>query len=260
MRKYGFLLLATMVICGYAADENNGKEESPKPAFSIQLFCPQPELLYKQDGKFPFAYFWRKDFIDIRRFEKVLLKPLNVEKFDFREEDKINPAFQEELAQLSGMLAQEFGRAVDIEGKRMELKSTGQADDKTMIVEVALVPLVPLDSYRRLASYHGGKPGTSEMVSDMLNRNLLAIEVVVRSGEDGELVAQMAALCGDPKESDAAEKKPWTVIARKQLADWSLKFVSTIKAELNRDKNGRYQLISGKIQPSPESAKDKEKK
>lgn len=248
MKKYWALLLTAVMICGHAM--------SGDTAFPVQLFCPQPELLYRQTGEFPFAYFWRKDFIDIRRFEKILMKPV-IDKFGFSEKERNSPPLQNELKQLSDMFIQEFGKAVEAEGKRVELKLTDEVDDKTMVMEVALVAVIPPDGFRRLMSYQAVRPsGRDGLIFGMLCRNLVVIEAVVRSGEDGELVAQLASLCGEAGDAAKLDPKAWPEAVRKLLADWNLKFVSTIKAELNRSKDGSYLSISGKIQPPA----DKEKK
>lgn len=241
MKSFLILALAAVAICGRAAEQETKS--------TVQLFCPQPELLYKQGGSFPFAYFWRKDFIDIRKYEKIKIEPV-ADKFWLDENGKNNPHLQEALTQLSDMFVQEIRRAVGIEGRRIELTLTDKADEKTMILETALVPVMPLNNFRRYLSYRSDAGfSDADMLYGMLCWNLVAIEAVVKSGDNGEVIAQLSGLCGEAKNVTPNDSKAWPDAARKLLADWSLRFVSTIKAELNRAKDGRYLSISSKIIP-----------
>ncbi len=248
MKSFLILILAAAAVCGRAAEQET--------KLTVPFFCPQPELLYKQGGSFPFAYFWRKDYIDMRKYEKIKIEPV-VTKFWLDKDGKSSPQLQEALTQLSDMFVGEIRRVVEIEGRRIELSLTDKADGKTMILETALVPVMPLNNFRRFLNYRSEAAFTdAEMIYGMLCRDLVVIEAVVKSGDNGEVIAQLAGLCGEAKNISYTEGKAWTGDARKLLADWSLNFISTVKAELNRAKDGRYLSISGKIIP-PESQKAK---
>ncbi len=227
--------------------------------FKVQVFCPQPELLYKQSGDFPFAYYWRRDYIDIRKFEKIQIKPV-ADNFWFDGQDRNNGQLKNDLNRLSETFVGEIKKAIDAEGKMIELKVTDEVDAKTMILEVAMVPVMPLDYYLRMLSYYGSKKYTGiNLPYGMLCMNMVVIEAVVRNGENGEPVAQMASLCGTAKDVKTLTENDWIQAVNPLLADWSMKFVSTIKAELNRGKDGTYLSISGKITTPAAPEKDQKK-
>ncbi len=245
--KKSIILIMAVLLAGVAVFAHDDDK------FPIQVFCPKPEMLYKQNSDFPFAFYWRKDYIDIRKFDKIVVKPM-VTKFWKDNED--SKKLQAELKFMADMLNAEIVRAINAEGQRIELKITAKPDAKTMILEVAVVPLMKLEYFRRYINYRSGASYSGEYLPfGMVCMNMAAIEAVVRSGEDDSLVAQIAGICDIPEKTDPMNEAQWRAITAQIFRNWSKNFVATIKAELNRDKDGKYLSISGKI-PTVAPAKE----
>lgn len=256
--KKTIILTMAVLLTGLTVFAGGKDKDKDKDKFPIQVFCPKPDMLYKQDGDFPFAFYWRRDYIDIRKFDKIVVKPMESKFWDVDDDNKKQ---EEEVKLMADMLNAEIVRAINAEGQHIELKTTAKPDAKTMILEVAVVPLMKLEYFRRYINYRSGASYSGDNLPfGMICLKLAAIEAVVKCGDDGSLVAQIAGICKVPEDVEYMNETKWRNITSRMFRDWSKNFVATIKAELNRDKDGKYLSISGKIPVvAPPVAKEQKK-
>ena len=242
------LMMIPLLVAGMTAAAQNQTQSVPKPV-NLQVFCPSPELLYKQTGEFPFAYFWRRDYIDMRKFETIVLKP-PVSQFWFNDNDSKRISKEQLTDWQTGVnsLNERFDAAFTATfrsgGRFIELRRTDKAGEFSIVLEVALIPLMPLESFCRYVSF-GDVDAGGNLVDAMAAAGFLSVEAVVRNAQ-GELVAQLCSRLPAYSKFSITNAKTWREGADAAIQQWNNDFISVIKTELNRAKDGTYIAISGK--------------
>lgn len=242
-------ILALVLLCAIMpriGAQKVREEQSTK----MLSFCPEPQLLYKQEADFPFAYFWRRDYIDIRKFDKILIKPpINQlsAKFDPKKINKEQlEILKTEITALNEQFLTTFAAQIRSIGRFIELRQTEKPDAKTMILEVAFIPLMDLDSFYSYLNYKSTKTLTvNHLPHGLISAGFFSIEAVVKDHQ-GELIAQLGSILPAAAKFNVNDKKTWTDSADAAIKKWNKDFIAIIKAELNRNKDGIYISISGK--------------
>lgn len=229
-------------------------QDNAEPPVCHQVFCPKPELLYRQHLDFPFAYFWRREYIDIHKFNKIILKPCSIFWLSELDTKKINPAqmetWKKETAEFEQCFKDVFTSCLRTRGRFINLHQTEEIDDNTLVLEVAFVPLMNLDSFYRYLRYERITAASGKLLPyGLLGAGFLSLEAVVKNAK-GELIAQMSGRLPVAKNFSVENENSWPVVAQKSIAHWNRNFISIIKAELNRRKDGTYIAISRNTMPN----------
>lgn len=246
MNRLSILILVMLSAITTVVDAQDRKSQLS----NTLSFCPEPQLLYKQESDFPFTYFWRRDYIDIRKFTKILIKSPTNQWLSGIDRNKIDKKqlqiWETEMSAFNDQFLTTFAAQIRSVGRFIELRQTDKPDAKTMVLEIAFIPLMNLDSFGRYLDYSSSVILTgNNLPYGLIGAGFLSIEAVVKDHQ-GKLIAQLGSHLPTMEKFNANIEKSWIDNADVAIKKWNSDFIAIIKAELNRSKEGIYISISGK--------------
>lgn len=169
-------------------------EADPVP---LTNFLPNHKLLQRQKASFPFNRMWYKKDMDWQRFSKLKFDQVDIS--HMLEDDwwqKVSEAkasgMRGEAKVLGDKMRQDFIRAIQ-KNSRYELSVVNSVDERTAVVQLALVQLVPTKAFFNAAGTIAGFfiPGAS--LVNAVNSGSIAMECKVIDGRNGEVVMMLTA-------------------------------------------------------------------
>ena len=219
-------IAALTALAGCKADETNSSD-----------FINEPELM-SYDPSTPFnRTYWNKKF-DPKAYDELLVAPVNtqyVRAQSIWEKANVINVSQEQLAKDINALAdytrQSFIRAADQDPQK-RFKVVGSAGPKTLILELALVQVVPSKAAMNALGYVTWVPSAVTSVGSMgtdsqdTGKGVIAIEGRVRDGATGEIIGMFADR-ERPKTAIVDIKSlNWWAPAKSVIDDWSRQLIA----------------------------------
>ncbi len=151
------------------------------PAAPHAGFLQAPEVLTPQEG-IPFNAAWFKPGVDLRRYSKVYISPVNTDyllQMDWWAKASFSGHCQKDEAE---KLGQFFRERVQHEfGKLESPRVVDVPDAETLIINLALVEVVPTKTWLNVIGYVAAIPPS---------HGVTAFEAELRDGGTGEILAQ----------------------------------------------------------------------
>ncbi len=145
-------------------------------------FIEKPELL-KPDSKLPFNAAWIKDDADLLGYKKVYVAPVDTThllKLDWWQKAAIAPGDQQKWADGLAVYFQDKMKAQFTDGDDNKYQVVDTPDDETLIVELAIVEVVPTKvwlnaiGYALLGAVDQGETGFEGRLRDGKTKQVIA--------------------------------------------------------------------------------------
>lgn len=225
-----FLALLIFVGMGCAIFKAN---EAPDAGF-----LPHPERLEKHPERFPFQKVWLKDYSEKYRdnYSEVVIAPVDTSHMlahdwysDLNLEGK--KMVHEDARSIAEYMHEKFKETIrdDHAGKLVLVEMPGP---RTMIVELALVELVPTKTWLNIAGDLGGFfiPGAS-FLAGLGSSGSVAIEGRIRDGRTREIIVMFKDRESDQIAPIGIQDLTWYKHAEDEIDDWAAQFVEVLDTE-----------------------------
>jgi hypothetical protein len=208
--------------------------EAPPTAFTSDS---NPELAAHNDGTTPFQRtYWDRNY-DSKAYDELLVAPVNTNYLaaqNFWEKANIANAVpgkaQQDIADIAEYTRQSFIRAAANDPNH-RFKVVSEAGPKTLILEVALVQLVPskvalnaigyVTWVASAVSYGGSVAGDSQDTG----KGVVAIEGRVRDGATGKIIGMFADRERPPAAIVDVKSLNWWAPAKAIIDNWSKQLI-----------------------------------
>lgn len=225
VRKFNILLLALSVTgCSYI---NSFLTAEPAPDSG---FLEHPEQMKPHPERSPFNRFWCKNHgCDWSKFQSVIVTQVDTSHIiknswwdNFNTEPKSK--LQEDRHAIANYLRESFTFALQTD-TAVHHEVVNSPKNRTMILEMALVELVPTKAFMRSVMDIVGFliPGVQAL--GLTGSGSVAIEGRIRDAETGEVIFKFADRQQDKTALISVQDLTWHGHAREIIDDWAREFV-----------------------------------
>jgi hypothetical protein len=176
-------------------------------------FIEQPELMQKSDD-LPFDAYWSAPDVNLASYTKVYIAPVNTDHLLSQEWwDKVNVSF--DIKESADKLAKLFQKDMvegftDYDGKKYQVVDV--PDDQTLMVELALVEVVPAKVWLNLVT---------EIFIGGLDEGTTAFEGRLRDGKTKKVIAEFKDREYGQMSIISVADLQWYAHSRHTLSRWS---------------------------------------
>lgn len=201
-------------------------------------FLEHSELMKEDRTRAPFNKVWRKNkFSDQdKSFEKILIRPVDTtHMLAMAWTDELSLEGKEQASQdaeyIAKYLREEFKKTINAD-EDCPLKVTDRVEAKTIVLEMALVELVPTKAWLNIAGNVTGSfvPGAS-LIAGLGLSGSIAIEGRLKDGETGEVVAMFKDHEKDQSSPLGIQDFTWYQHSKDAIDDWADQFVKLINTD-----------------------------
>ena len=198
-------------------------------------FLPHPERLEEHRERFPFNKVWLKDYSEqyYERYTKILIAPVDtrhIHAHDWADELSLEgkQEFQRDIKHIANYMQEKFIQSLkEDENPRYVLANS--SDHKTMILELALVELIPTKAWLNVSGQVVSffVPGAS-FVAGQAATGSVAIEGRIRDGATNEIIAMFKDRESDQLAPIGIQDYTWYKHAEDEIDDWAAQFVEVL--------------------------------
>lgn len=209
------LVISFQPVC-WAAD--------PKPSG----FMDQKNMTIR--GDLPFEMGWIKPGVNWQKYQKVMIAAVDTThllKSDLWQEMGRTGEIQKDIKKLAMYTRGAFSNAfITDPKKRFKISYSMQSSD-TLLVEMALTELTPNKVLLKAAGFIP-LYGLAATALNQTNPSYVSIEIRLKDGRTGEILAKFADRQNEPFTLVNADQFNWYGFAEKRVDQWSVKLVETL--------------------------------
>lgn len=184
----------------------------------------------KKIEKYPFHSAWVKPGFDKNLYNKLYIAPVNTSHILIDEKDwwknsfKTYAELKKDVENMGLFMRKTFIKAFK-EDPHKRFKVVNVADEKTLILELALTELTPNKPYLKIARFAPFGAGAAVTLLNQTNLSTVAFESRIRDGKTGEIVAMFADREQEKKYILTTKNLTWYSHANGIVEDWAHQFV-----------------------------------
>jgi hypothetical protein len=179
----------------------------------------------------PFHSAWIQEGFDLTPYDKVYIAPVNTSYILLDDSNWWQNSFKsysdlkKDVEEVADFTKKTFEKAFkDDPNKRF--KVVNQPDEKTVVVELAIIELTPNKPYLKLARFAPFGAGAAVTLLNQTNLSTVAFESRVRDGQSGTIVAMFADREQEKKYLLTTKNLTWYSHAKEVIEDWAHQFVA----------------------------------
>ncbi|HNX69260.1 MAG TPA: DUF3313 domain-containing protein [Candidatus Omnitrophota bacterium] len=182
-------------------------------------------------GDLPFEMSWIKPGVNWKKYQKVVIAPVDTRHLmtsNFWQEFGRTGEIEKDIAKLAKYTRASFERAFfEDPQKHFRVTFSSQPDPGVLRVEMALTELTPNKVLLKAAGF---VPlyGLAATALNQTNPSRVAIEIRLKDGRTGEIVAKFADKKNEPFTLVNVDQLTWYGFAEKRVDEWSGKLVETL--------------------------------
>lgn len=182
----------------------------------------------------PFHSAWIKEGVELSKYEKVYIAPVNTTYILFDEKDwwkyagKSYSDLKKDVEKIGIYMREAFINAYkDDPDKRFKVVNV--PDAKTFIVELAIIELSPNKPYLKLARFAPFGGGAAASIANETTLSTVAFESRIRDNQTGKVIAMFADREQEKKYLLTTKNWTWYAHAEEIMRDWAKQFVELSK-------------------------------
>jgi len=237
MKKTFPIIICLLLIPTQAADARNLlKAHAAKPAGFIDI-----RNMTVNPREYPFHRAWVKEGVDFSQYKKVYIAPVNtayIFEISWPQKAGGKTSIEEDLDTLAKFTHNAFIDAFKNDPEK-KFQITEAPAPRTLVIEFAIVEVVPSKGFLKSVSYASGLMGPIGVAGGLIGRKFLttssaAFEARIKDGGTDEVIATFA----DREQEKTAIIKikdfSWYEQAEGIIEDWADQFVQIFQREPNQ--------------------------
>ncbi len=230
--------LAFCFVTGCSTVEEASEKMKADPA-PDSGFLTAPEKMAENRDRYPFNRVWISPTLKQNRdsYRKIVISPVNVAHLQqmswWQQQSAVSQeSLRKDAKEIASYIRKTFSDAV-LKDPNRRFMLTNVPGENTLIFETALVELVPAKAFFNAAATVGGffVPGAG--YATMAGKGSVAIEMRVRDGKTGAVLAQMADReLGKSALVDVAGMT-WYDSSKNIIVDWANQFIALANTDPN---------------------------
>ncbi len=230
-------ILSALLLCSCESAYEVMRADLMQPT----TFLPDHDLLREQKASFPFRLMWRDTETDWFKYAKFKFEPVDASQLSEASWwEKITQGnatkMKQDIPELSAYMRSSFARSLKA-ASNYQLHETDSIDERTAVVRLAIVQLVPTKAFFNAVGTTVGFfiPGAS--FANMANAGSIAMECKVFDGKTGKLILMLSDREKDETAIIDINSYTWYGHAKEIIDGWAKGFAElAVKKDPDRVK------------------------